>query len=119
MNGAGKTTLMKMLIGDLTPTQGEVFINGFSLSRNFSKARQNLGYCPQFDYLPEYLTVKECLELFIDLKGLSPVEMSVVFDDLINVFMLTEFKDKQIKKLRLKFQYHFKLICTVIMSLFF
>lgn len=90
---------MKILIGELNPTKGSVFINGYSLQENYSKARQNLGYCPQFDYLPDYLTVNECLKLFAKLKGIPKLYLLGVIKDLISVFMLHEFKNKIIKNL--------------------
>lgn len=100
LNGAGKTTLMKMMIGDLNVSSGRVFINGYDLHQDYSKARQNLGYCPQFDYLPEYLSVRETLMLFAQLKGIPRLQMSAAISDLIRVFMLYEFRDKLVKNLR-------------------
>jgi ATP-binding cassette subfamily A (ABC1) protein 3 len=100
LNGAGKTTLMKMMIGELTASSGRVFINGYDLRQNYSKARQNLGYCPQFDYLPEYLSVRETLVLFAQLKGIPTIQMSAAIADLIRVFMLHELRDKLVKNLR-------------------
>ena len=55
---------MKIMIGELNASSGSVYINGYDLNADYSKARQNLGYCPQFDYLPDYLTVSETLKLF-------------------------------------------------------
>ena len=98
-NCAGKTTLIKMLIGEINSTKGKVFIDGFDLYHNFASARQSLGYCPQFDYLPEYLTVQQCFELFADLRGLTVETIPNVLDDLIKVFTLEEHRHKLINNL--------------------
>ena len=47
-NGAGKTTLMKILVTLLTPTEGEVKINGLQLERrNYEAIKKQIGYLPQ------------------------------------------------------------------------
>ena len=38
-NGAGKTTAIGMLTGMLDPTQGEVYINGYSMQNEITQAR--------------------------------------------------------------------------------
>ena len=54
LNGAGKTTTFKILTGEINATSGKAFINGYEITKNRSKARRNLGFCPQFDYLVNY-----------------------------------------------------------------
>ena len=48
VSGAGKTTTFKCLIGEETPTFGEVSINGFDVTNQagFERARRLIGYCP-------------------------------------------------------------------------
>jgi len=57
-NGAGKTTLIRMLLGLLTPTAGQVRLFGEPPSR---RTRARLGYMPQSLGLYEDLTVAENL----------------------------------------------------------
>ena len=42
--------------GELLPDGGDAYIQGLSVSRQRQRARQMLGYCPQFDALPGHLT---------------------------------------------------------------
>lgn len=42
-NGGGKTTLLKLIIGILTPTRGEIFIHGTKRCKS-----TNIGYVPQY-----------------------------------------------------------------------
>jgi len=74
VNGAGKTTTFKSLTKDVIPTSGEVSVMGQSVIDNFNKARQYIGYCPQFDTIFDALTVKEHLEFQAIVKGI-PVNM--------------------------------------------
>jgi ABC-2 type transport system ATP-binding protein/ribosome-dependent ATPase len=57
-NGAGKTTVIRMLLGILEATQGEVLLFGVPPSR---RARQRVGYVPQGLGLYRDMTVAENL----------------------------------------------------------
>lgn len=41
-NGAGKSTLMKLLVGGLMPTSGEILIDGKPLLKNEKKVKSKL-----------------------------------------------------------------------------
>lgn len=101
MNGVGKTTFLKMLIGETKPSYGKILINGRDLNKNLLKTRDDIGYCPQFSYLPEFLTVLESLELFSSLRGIEQNMIPVILNDLVKLFKLDEFSDKIVQNLRL------------------
>ncbi|HBM79357.1 MAG TPA: bacitracin ABC transporter ATP-binding protein [Clostridiaceae bacterium] len=42
-NGAGKTTTIRMLLGLMSITEGEIFIKGYSIKKDFEKAIANVG----------------------------------------------------------------------------
>jgi len=69
LNGAGKTTLMKMLLGLLYPTSGEIKILGGSI--NDSRIRGRVGYLSELPYFPKYLKAHEILDYFAEIFGLS------------------------------------------------
>jgi ABC-type multidrug transport system ATPase subunit len=68
-NGAGKTTLIRMLLGLLRPSAGEVRLFGEPPSR---RSRARLGYVPQGLGLYEDLTVAENLAFTAQAFGARP-----------------------------------------------
>lgn len=99
LNGAGKSTTFKILTGEIRATSGSSFINGCDIQHDLFAARRNLSYCPQFDYLPEYLTVKETFYLFAGLRAIESDSMDKSLDELMTVFKLNEFSDKLVQTL--------------------
>ena len=84
INGAGKTTTLSILSGEFPPTSGLAFIDGFSILENQSKIRNRIGYCPQFDSLLDLLTVREHLELYAIIKGISKCNLQKAVNDKID-----------------------------------
>ncbi|QOL25085.1 ABC transporter ATP-binding protein [Thalassotalea sp. LPB0316] len=70
-NGAGKTSIMKIISGFLEAEQGEVTLDGISITNEPKKLQQQLGYLPE--NLPVYpeMTIAEYLDYAADLKGLK------------------------------------------------
>lgn len=68
-NGAGKSTIMKLILGLITPTEGEVMLLG---ERTGSKAgarlRSQIGYLPETVALHPSLTGIETLDFYAKLK---------------------------------------------------
>ncbi|MCR4558825.1 MAG: ATP-binding cassette domain-containing protein [Bacteroidales bacterium] len=56
-SGAGKTTLLNVLNGNLTPSKGQVLVNGIDLHTNGGELSGLIGYVSQDDHLIEELTV--------------------------------------------------------------
>jgi ABC-2 type transport system ATP-binding protein len=67
-NGAGKTTSIKMLLGLVTPTEGEATLLGQPLGDIRTRAR--VGFLPEHFRFHEWLTATEFLTLHADLYGL-------------------------------------------------
>lgn len=60
-NGAGKTTAIKLLVGLLAPSQGDVWIGGHHVIRQAPQAKQMLAYIPDQPFLYESLTLAELI----------------------------------------------------------
>ncbi len=70
-NGAGKTTLMRMICGILTPTSGEITLDGREIAAMGEEYRDLLGYLPQdFDYYHSF-TAQDFMRYIACLKGLD------------------------------------------------
>lgn len=96
INGAGKTTTMRILTGDLTPSAGSAYLNGYNILTQRRDARRSIGYCPQFDALLDLLSVREHLELYGRLKGLGTSKRGLEqeIQRLIHVLHLVPFENK-------------------------
>jgi len=92
-NGAGKTTTFKMLCGQILPSYGKVFLKGMNVQNNMQKVRSLIGYCPQFSSLSDLLTVREHLELYGQVKGLSGAELMAEVSEKTETFDLTSFSE--------------------------
>ena len=70
-NGAGKTTTIRMIMGIIQPDSGLIHLNGENIN---SKGRKNLGYLPEDRGLYQKQKLKEILNYFGMLRGLSLLE---------------------------------------------
>ena len=61
VNGAGKSTIIKMIVGHLRPTSGEIKVLGRSLGEDFLDIRRRVAYVSENRYLYEWMTVAESI----------------------------------------------------------
>ena len=62
-NGSGKTTLIKIINGLLTPTEGEVYVDG---KKPGVETKSIVAYLPDAIYLNSWMTVKQIVNYFCD-----------------------------------------------------
>jgi ABC-2 type transport system ATP-binding protein len=60
-NGQGKTTLIKLINDLLTPTSGEILINGKNIG---IESKKIISYLPERTYLDKDMTVEEVIKFF-------------------------------------------------------
>tara|TARA_B100000963_G_scaffold237642_1_gene207783 strand:- start:532 stop:1266 length:735 start_codon:yes stop_codon:yes gene_type:complete len=71
-NGCGKTTSIGMMLGLITPTSGEIFIDGIPLnSKNRIELLSLMNFASPYIELPKKLTVKQNLEVYARLYGVK------------------------------------------------
>lgn len=83
-NGAGKTTAMRMLCGLSIPTSGEATVAGYDVFKQPEEIKKNIGYMSQKFSLYEDLTVKENIEFYGGIYGLSNKEIKEKSTELID-----------------------------------
>lgn len=66
-NGAGKTTSIKMMVGLLKPTSGQVLIQGEETQAASRRVRKSIGVCPQDIVVWNRLTCMENLLVIADM----------------------------------------------------
>ncbi len=70
-NGAGKTTTIRMLCGLLLPSSGQANIMGYNLYTDYEKIKATIGYMSQKFSLYNDLTVRENIEFYGGVYGLT------------------------------------------------
>ncbi|HKJ00446.1 MAG TPA: ABC transporter ATP-binding protein [bacterium] len=90
-NGAGKTTTVEMMEGLTPPSSGEVRFRGQPLDRHFKQA---VGIQFQSTTLQDFLTTRECIELFASFYP-SPLPTAEV----MRMCSLEAFADQDNRKL--------------------
>ena len=82
-NGAGKTTLLKIMAGLISPTAGDLTIDGIDVVRRPLDLKRNLGYLPEESRLYETMTADAYLTFFGEIYGLSGAAIRTRSDDLL------------------------------------
>lgn len=90
-NGAGKTTSMKLILGLLSPSEGQVRVLG--REPNDPQVRRQLGYLPENVTFYPQLTGRETLRHFARLKGAALKQV----DELLEQVGLAHAADRRVK----------------------
>ena len=90
-NGCGKTTSIGMMLGLITPSSGEVLINGQNVdSANRNDLLSKMNFASPYIELPKKLTVKENLTVYGRLYGVKDLKNRIneISEDLnLNIFL--------------------------------
>ena len=70
-NGSGKSTTVRMLVGLMEPSNGDVLWKGKSIFDDLPAYRKQLGYVPEEPFLYTHLTAPEYLRLVGGLRGVD------------------------------------------------
>ena len=91
-NGCGKTTSIGMMLGLITPSSGEVLINGQNVnSTNRNDLLSRMNFASPYIELPKKLTVRQNLEVYGRLYGIKDLKNRIeeISNDLnLNNFLI-------------------------------
>ncbi len=100
-NGAGKTTAMRMLCGLSFPTEGTGAVAGFDVMKQGEQIKRHIGYMSQRFSLYEELTVRENMELFGGIYGMSRQDIDTRAQELLAKIEFSDHADDLVSSLPL------------------
>jgi ABC-2 type transport system ATP-binding protein len=95
-NGAGKTTTINILSTLVRPSTGSATVAGFDVERQSAEVRECIGVTGQYAALDEFLSGRENLMLFAQLRGLRGRHARRRADELIERFGMGHAADRRV-----------------------
>lgn len=112
-SGCGKTTILSLIAGLLSPSSGEILLNGEKVKENDG----NIGYMFQKDHLFEWRTIWQNVTLGLEINKLSKDERKKEFAlSLLKKYDLYNFINKKPRQLSGGMRQRVALIRTLVME---
>ena len=89
-NGSGKSTTVRMLVGLMEPSNGDVLWKGQSIFDDLPAFRKQLGYVPEEPFLYTHLTAPEYLRLVGGLRGVEDAALETKIERFLKLFNLED-----------------------------
>jgi len=104
LNGAGKSTTLKILAGLLSPSDGEVFIDGINWIDNPNAFRSNIGFLPEEPPLYKEMTVREFLRYLAKLRKYPRTDIEKRIETVLILCQLADRGDQIVEELSLGYR---------------
>ncbi len=95
-NGAGKSTSIKLMVGLLRPSSGNVWVSGIDVWREPLRAREQMGVLPEYLNLYERLSGREFIAFSGRMYGVAENDIQRRTEELLQVLDLANDADKLI-----------------------
>jgi ABC-2 type transport system ATP-binding protein len=115
-DGAGKTTLIRLLAGLMKSDNGIVTVLGIDAAKDPQAIQSRISYMPQIFGLYDDLTVRENLDLYADLHGVTAGEKQTQYARLMEMTGLEPFQKRLAGKLSGGMKQKLGLACTLVRS---
>jgi len=113
-DGAGKTTLMRLLTGILSPTEGEAWVLGHSITHQAEVIKEKVGYMAQRFALYGDLTVRENIQFYADLYAVPQKERLARIERLLAFSNLSPFQNRLAQNLSGGMKQKLGLVCALV-----
>ena len=90
LNGAGKSTTIQEIIGLLTPYQGQILLDGLSITQDAESYRKKIGFIPEQPSLYEELTLREHIEVTALAYDVAPDVALARAEKMLKTFRLSD-----------------------------
>ncbi len=87
-NGAGKTTTIKMITGITEISEGDIFVEGYSITKEHVKAKRQIGFVPDDPNVLLRLTGLEYLNFIASVYGINTTLAKERIDKYASMFNL-------------------------------
>lgn len=98
-NGAGKTTTVKMILGLLEPTAGNITVFGYDPEKDEIAVKQNVGYISEEPLIYKSLTPKELFNFIASIRHLDGTQVTRKLKEYLDSLSAIEYYDKLISTL--------------------
>jgi ABC-2 type transport system ATP-binding protein len=96
-NGAGKTTTIRVMMGILKPTAGQVLLGGYDVERQPEEAKAISGFIPDRPFIYEKLSGLEFLQFVGKLHRVDSDRLERRIPELLDYFELSRRKDELVE----------------------
>ncbi|WP_310604891.1 ABC transporter ATP-binding protein [Anaerosporobacter sp.] len=90
-SGCGKSTMLSLIAGLITPSSGNIYING----KEAKSSGKNIGYMLQKDHLLEWRTTLKNLTLGLEIQHKLTEESYVIINKMLDTYGLITFRDSK------------------------
>ena len=112
-SGCGKTTILSLIAGLLSPSSGEILLNGEKIKKNDGR----IGYMFQRDHLFEWRTIWQNITIGLEIQKMKKDEKKLAFaEELLKKYDLYAFKNKKPRQLSGGMRQRVALIRTLVLK---